>query len=227
MNIRNIKATDRLRSGLFGIIACSLVLAAGSADAVSSYTARATAVLGLTTTGSLDDLLYLRSEVSYNAHAEAISNGVPDRMHALESFDPLATPLSFGTLFAGGKDLADIFLNTSNGRHLFTDVTATSGGAHAEGESEGSSPGANGGRFRVSTSGFATDPVEHANSRVFWEFFIAFQNTSDEELVIEWTLTPALHNEARAEAPFPNRASGPHAARSTAPPVCSNRTFSK
>lgn len=195
----HIRPSGKLRSGLLGIVAGFCLFAGGPAEAVSSYTARATAVLGLTTTGSFDDLLYLGSEVRYSAHAEVISDGVPDRMSVIEPFVKSGTPVSFGSLFAGGDDLADIFLNTSTGRHLFADVTATSGGAHAEGASEGSSPGADGGRFSVTTSGFATDPVELANSRVFWDFFVSFQDTSDTDLAIEWTLTPALRNEARAD----------------------------
>ena len=66
----HIRPSGKLRSGLLGIVAGFCLFAGRPAEAVSSYTARATAVLGLTTTGSFDDLLYLGSEVRYSAHAE-------------------------------------------------------------------------------------------------------------------------------------------------------------
>lgn len=182
-----------------GITAGIGLLGSAPANAASVYAANATAVLGLTTSGSFDDLLYLGSEVRYSAHAEANSNGLQDRVHVIEPLQKSGTPVSFGSLFATGNDLTDIFLNTTGGRHLFTDVSATAGGAHAEGKTEGSSPGANGGRFAVSTSGFATDLVESANSAVSWNFFIAFQNASSDPLAIEWSLAPGFHNEAKAD----------------------------
>jgi len=174
-------------------------LGSAPASAASVYAADATAVLGLSTSGSFDNLLYLGSQVGYSAHAEANSNGLQDRLQVTERVEKAGSPVSFGSLFSNGNDLSDIFLNTSKGRQLFTDVTATAGGAHAEGETEGSSPGANGGRFAVSTSGFATDLVESANSAVSWNLFIAFQNASNDPLAIEWSLAPGFHNEAKAD----------------------------
>ena len=73
------------------------------------------------------------------------------------------------------------------------------GGAKATGSNEASSPGGNGGRFKVSVDGKATDPVESANSRVRWDLLLAFENTSNATLDIEWSLTYAFHNEAHAD----------------------------
>lgn len=199
-HLRHQFLAARVSMTFAGVIACMGLVTVVPANAASMYVSSATAVLSLSTTGSLDDLAYLGSEVGYSAHAEAISNGVKDREAITQPLFKSGTFGSFGSNFASGKGLEELLMAFSSGaRPLYPEVEAMVGGAKSKGDIDTGPSGGNGGRFSVSADGVATDPVESADSRSRLDVFVAFQNTSNSVLEIEWSLTYGLHNEAIAD----------------------------
>lgn len=198
-----MKFTLVIRCGILAVAAttCGLLLSTGPAKAASTYDASAAAALRLSAvSGSLDDLLYLTSQVGYSAHVEAKSNGLQDRKAITVPINKSEKPApSFGSLFSNGKDLTDVFLTLSTGRQFLPELIATAGGAKAVADGEATPSAGSGGRFKVAANGFATDLVESANSRSRLDLFVAFQNNSDSDMELQWQVVYSLHDEAHAD----------------------------